>query len=195
MLYVVSGFKRTGTSMMMHALIAGGLDGVYSEQRQHITDKIPEGEYNPNPNGFYECVSVNPQIMEASDGKVIKVFGKELVGMQHVFDNGLRVVYMTRPFDDVIASLRLLGGKKPKAKPIDQDRIDKFAEDQAAIVKLLNNRKDIKSLTVLSFYDVVEYPRTHFEILAEGGWPIDPDKCAAAVNPNYVHVREGKYGL
>ena len=56
MLYVVSGFKRTGTSMMMHALIAGGLDGVYSEQRQHITDKIPEGEYNPNPNGFYEYV-------------------------------------------------------------------------------------------------------------------------------------------
>lgn len=54
MLYVVTGFPRSGTSMMMRCLQFAGIEPVVSRSREAMMAKRNIGEYAANPNGFYE---------------------------------------------------------------------------------------------------------------------------------------------
>ena len=47
-LYVVSGFMRTGTSMMMKALEAGGLKVKYKQSREEMRKSFADKYYDPN---------------------------------------------------------------------------------------------------------------------------------------------------
>ena len=49
---MVTGWMRSGTSAMMQALIAGGLDPIYSEERERIMQKRKDA----NPRGWYELL-------------------------------------------------------------------------------------------------------------------------------------------
>ena len=53
-LYVVSGFMRTGTSMMMKALEAGGLEACYRQSREEMRLRFADEHYDPNVGGLYE---------------------------------------------------------------------------------------------------------------------------------------------
>ncbi len=53
MIYLVSGDMRTGTSMMMQALEAGGLEAVYNENRDRMNQQYGDKDYQPNGGGFY----------------------------------------------------------------------------------------------------------------------------------------------
>ena len=54
MLYIVSGFMRTGTSMMMKALEAGGLEAAYQQSREAMRKRYADEHYDPNVGGRYE---------------------------------------------------------------------------------------------------------------------------------------------
>jgi hypothetical protein len=54
MLYVVTGFPRSGTSMMMRCLQFAGVQPVVSQEREARMAKRNAGEYAANPYGFYE---------------------------------------------------------------------------------------------------------------------------------------------
>ena len=74
-IYVVSGLPRSGTSMMMKMLEAGGLEPV--------TDGIRSAD-NDNPKGYYELEAVkrtkqDPSWVEPARGKpTIKIGSGEL---------------------------------------------------------------------------------------------------------------------
>ena len=70
-LTIVSGLPRSGTSMMMQVLCAGGLAPLADHQRQADED---------NPRGYYEFEAVkrtrqDPTWLMASHGKVVKIAG------------------------------------------------------------------------------------------------------------------------
>lgn len=54
MLYVVTGFPRSGTSMMMRCLQFAGIEPVVSAAREAMMAKRNVGEYAANPYGFFE---------------------------------------------------------------------------------------------------------------------------------------------
>lgn len=45
MIYIVSGFMRSGTSMMMQALIAGGMQASFSTQRNQFANNLADDYY------------------------------------------------------------------------------------------------------------------------------------------------------
>lgn len=76
MIYIVTGFMRSGTSMMCECLEAGGMSVVKSESRDRFGAAHSDERYAVNPNGLYEP---NPGDMQTDgwprmhDGKAIKV--------------------------------------------------------------------------------------------------------------------------
>ena len=95
---VVSGLPRSGTSMMMQMLEAGGLPVLTDGARRPDED---------NPKGYYEYagakkLAADNSWLEASQGKAVKIIAQLLPGLRQGFN--YRVLFMERPVQEVIAS-------------------------------------------------------------------------------------------
>jgi hypothetical protein len=182
--FMVSGYMRTGTSMMMRALEAGGLEVVARESRDEYRKKFADEYYDPNEGGLYE---LERQDYKAFDfplkykGKLIKCL---MAGKAHIaVVPKLKVVFMRRDFEEIRQSYQAffdneLGAPKERLEALIKDSIEQ-----------LRNRKDC-DLQVFWYRDVVENPKKYFEILKNDGWPIDVEKAAAIVNPELCRFRK-----
>ena len=109
MITVVSGLPRSGTSLMMQMLRAGGMHLLVDDQRP-----ADEG----NPNGYFEDARVKRLERDASwireaEGKVVKVVSLLLQALPR--EHRYQVVFMERDLEEILASqrklLRRLGGE------------------------------------------------------------------------------------
>lgn len=95
---IVSGLPRSGTSMMMRMLEAGGVPVLVDNLRPADED---------NPNGYYEFERVKKVGEDASwlgdaRGKAVKMVYRLLYDLPG--DGSYQVIFMTRKLDEVIAS-------------------------------------------------------------------------------------------
>ncbi|MBK5298234.1 MAG: sulfotransferase family protein [Vicinamibacteria bacterium] len=97
---VVSGLPRSGTSMMMQMLQAGGLE--------IVTDAVrtPDGS---NPKGYFEFEAVKdldkgapPAWLAGARGKAVKIVSSLVRWLPETYD--YQVIFMERNLDEVIAS-------------------------------------------------------------------------------------------
>ena len=98
MIVVVSGLPRSGTSLMMQILHAGGMPLLIDDQRPADAD---------NPNGYWEYESVkhlqqDNAWMSQAEGKAVKVVSALLpyLPQHHTY----KIVFMHRPMQEVLAS-------------------------------------------------------------------------------------------
>lgn len=98
MITVVSGIPRSGTSLMMQMVSAGGLSALTDGQRS------PDAS---NPRGYFELEPIrtlaqNPEVISGAEGKVVKIISSLLTFLpkQHEY----RVIFMRRPLEEVLAS-------------------------------------------------------------------------------------------
>ena len=103
---IVSGMPRSGTSMMMQMLAAGGLD--------ILTDNIRENDEN-NPKGYLEYQKVkklasdNSWISEGQN-KVVKIIAQLLQHLPAIYQ--YKVIFMEREMEEIIKSQQIMLGKK-----------------------------------------------------------------------------------
>jgi hypothetical protein len=97
---VVSGLPRSGTSMMMQMLEAGGIE-VFSD---HL--RRPDAD---NPKGYYEHERVKEldqnkrqTWLGAAQGKAVKVISQLLKELPHVYF--YKIIFMNRDLQEVLAS-------------------------------------------------------------------------------------------
>ena len=95
---VVSGLPRSGTSMMMRAIHAGGIEA--------LTDHLRTADED-NPKGYFEFEPVKKTKEDASwlrdaGGKVVKMVYRLLYDLPGEYD--YRVVFMQRDIGEVLAS-------------------------------------------------------------------------------------------
>lgn len=99
-LTIVSGLPRSGTSMMMRMLEAGGIPPIIDGLREADID---------NPRGYYEFeaakkVKEDTSWLDGSDGKSVKMVYQLLYDLPT--DREYRVLFMRRKIDEVLASQR-----------------------------------------------------------------------------------------
>ena len=98
---VVSGLPRSGTSLMMKMLEAGGLVVVQDGIREADTD---------NPKGYYEFERVKQMDkgdtgwMAEAQGKVVKIISALLIHMPADYEYD--VIFMRRHMEEILASQR-----------------------------------------------------------------------------------------
>jgi hypothetical protein len=95
---VVSGLPRSGTSLMMQMLAAGGMSAVTDGERQADAD---------NPRGYFEWERLKllprqPDCIAETEGKVVKVISQLLFALPAGHE--YRVIFMQRPLPEVVAS-------------------------------------------------------------------------------------------
>ena len=103
---IVSGLPRSGTSMMMKMLEAGG--------QPILTDNLREADVN-NPNGYYEFERVK-QLPEGdygwaldAKGKVVKIVTGLIMHLPS--DYNFKVVFMQRAMKEVLSSQKKMLGR------------------------------------------------------------------------------------
>jgi len=119
-LTIVSGLPRSGTSMMMRMIDAGGLPA--------LTDNVRKADVD-NPRGYYEYEAVkktkdDPAWLEHANGKVVKMVYRLLYDLPAT--HNYRVVFMRRNLEEVIASQDVMLSRRGRES--DQFSKDKLAE-------------------------------------------------------------------
>lgn len=145
MITIVSGLPRSGTSMMMRILEAGGLavltDGV----------RTPDAD---NPNGYYEFARVKHTREDSSwlvqaEGKVVKMVYKLLYDLPP--DRPYSIIFMQRTLKEVVASqAQMLArlGRVPAGTSDEHALVGAFAAEVAAVRAWLRNRPCFRVLYV-----------------------------------------------
>src|SRR5215475_10385621 len=98
MITIVSGLPRSGTSLMMQMLTAGGMSAVSDGERVADTD---------NPRGYLEWERIKqlpkePGIIAEGEGKVVKVISQLLLALPAGHE--YKVIFMQRALPEVMAS-------------------------------------------------------------------------------------------
>jgi hypothetical protein len=115
MITIVSGLPRSGTSLMMQMLVAGGMTALSDGERRADTD---------NPRGYLEWERIkqlpnDPACIAEGEGKVVKVISRLLLSLPAGHE--YRIIFMQRPLPEVLASqdemLRRRGTYKEGADP------------------------------------------------------------------------------
>ncbi len=183
--YFVSGYMRTGTSMMMQALEAGGLEPAFNPVRDKMNKDFGDKDYKPNPGGFYELhrkeYSQNgfPKMYE---GKLIKLLWG---GITKIAVGNYKVVFMMRDPEEIRQSYEaFFRGSAPE----NLKNYDRMMKDT---IDMLKNRKDTE-LIILKYRDVIENPRREFLKLREARWAIDLEECIKFINPDLCRFKKEK---
>ena len=211
--YIVGGSQRTGTSMMMQALMAGGLEADYDPNRDRMNDQHGDEHYKPNAGGFYELRREKYQAIgfpRAHEGKLIKVLNEGILKIAPRDPaDPYRIVFMRRDPEEMRQSWQAFFGPN-STHPVlrgTMGDVDDWCTMQPAtkrdlraiewacveqrmndIVGTLRNRVDC-DVQELWYREVVMEPALVFDMLAEAGWPIDPEKATAVIDPALCHMR------
>jgi hypothetical protein len=182
--YIVSGYPRSGTSMMMDALITGGLDGAYS------SPKVPRSNnnavYSPNPNGFFELVNneqQEPWHPKKFAGKVMKaIYGI----LPQLAPGNYKVIFMLRNPEEIRASNAKMS---KRTRPLNRALTDEdYFSKMSHYLSIADLRPDMEALQVW-YPAVLADPTTQFERIRDFGIPIDPEAAASIVNPKLYRNR------
>lgn len=179
MIYVIAGYPRSGTSMMMAALEAGGLPVAKSAARER--HNRPDGTYRPNRDGLYELPTVEqwePGWPRQHDGKAVKCLVRWL---RHLCVHDYRVVFMRRDPEEIRQSYRAAFGEETTVERIEAE----ITEARAALA----NRRDVRDVQELWYGDVLERPEA---ALLSLDWPIDVQDAASVVEPRLYRFRREK---
>jgi hypothetical protein len=98
MITIVSGLPRSGTSLMMQMLVAGGMQPLADGERKPDAD---------NPRGYLEWERIkqlpaDPGLIAEAEGKVVKVISRLLLALPSGHE--YRIILMQRPMPEVLAS-------------------------------------------------------------------------------------------
>jgi len=177
---IVSGLPRSGTSMMMQVLEAGGIPVLTDNIRQKDED---------NPKGYYEFEPVKKTKDDSSwvptaKGKAVKMVYSLLYDLPNQYE--YRVIFMRRNMDEVLASqknmLKRLG--KQGAKVSDEKLAELFKAQLDKFALWIASKKNFSILSV-DYKDMIISPKVECERINKFlGGILDIEAAAAVVNPS-----------
>lgn len=181
--YIVSGYMRTGTSMMMKALEAGGLEPVYNKNRDKMNERFGDEYYEPNEGGFYELEVRDYREFDFPkkfEGKLIKCLWG---GLMKMIVGKYKIAFMMRDPEEIRQSYEGFFNQSPPSS------FKNYKEQMKNSIEMMRNRKDVE-ITVLNYRDVIENPEKEFMKLKDADWEIDVNKSISTVNSNLFRFRK-----
>ncbi len=194
---VVSGLPRSGTSLMMQMLAAGGIPPLTDAQR--TADES-------NPRGYLELEAVKRLKQDRSwlpeaQGKVVKVIHLLLPELVAPVAGSagdtlrFRVVMMRRPVEEVVASQRAMLARQGKtAAALPDAQLGKLFLDQLErLERLLSGQPNFQVCTVQYPYLVANPAVEAARINTFLGGSLDETAMAQAVDPVLHRIQKGQF--
>jgi hypothetical protein len=188
---VVSGLPRSGTSMAMKMLEAGGMATVADHVRSADED---------NPKGYFEDERVKDLAamedktwLRAARGKVIKVVSSLLTHLPP--DNDYKVVFMRRNLHEVLASqAKMLERRGEDSHTGDDELLAMYRAHLDKVEFQLRFRAHFEALYV-NYTDVLADPAAEARRIADFvGGGLDVARMTGAVDGSLYRNRAGEGG-
>ena len=183
---IVSGLPRSGTSMMMKMLEAGGIE--------LLTDGVRRADAD-NPKGYFEYERVkalrkgDQAWLAEARGKAVKVISELLKWLPEEYE--YRVVFMCRNIDEMLASQRAMLARmgKPSTEAEEQKLAGLYRKHLQDIEAWLGERPNSEVLYV-TYGDLLADPANHLPRIREFlGRSLNIDSMAAVVDPALYRQR------
>jgi hypothetical protein len=152
---VVSGLPRSGTSMMMRMLEAGGIPVIADGIRKPDADN-PEGYYEYEP---VKALKSDSSWLEDAGGRVVKIIYLLLRDLPNAYQYD--VIFMRRAVEEVVASQDEMlrhGGASPDSEE-SMRLVTMFRNEVRVAEEWLASRPNFRVLYV-EYREVIDHPRT-----------------------------------
>lgn len=188
-IYVVSGLPRSGTSMMMRMLEAGGIAPFTDGERSADID---------NPEGYYEYRRVMDLEQEPDKSWVRGARGHALKVISFLLrhlpdDNAYRIVYMRRSLDEVLVSQdKMLDRLGRAAKGGDMEAMKEAYRNDIVAARLFARKQPNMEMIELQYAEAVADPSAAARRVNQFlGRRLDEAAMAAAVKAQLYRNRSG----
>ncbi|RMF62436.1 MAG: sulfotransferase family protein [Calditrichaeota bacterium] len=183
---VVSGLPRSGTSMMMKMLEAGGLEPLVDNIRKPDED---------NPKGYYEFEAVkeldknNTAWLKDAGGKVVKIISQLLQYLPS--DHRYKVLFMRRKMAEILASQKqmLIRRGEPTDRVSDEEMAKMFELHLMKVESWLAKQPNFDVLYI-NYNEVLENPAAFIPKINEFlGGSLDTGKMATVIDKSLHRQR------
>lgn len=154
MITIVSGLPRSGTSLMMQMLVAGGMTPLTDGERVADSD---------NPCGYLEWERIkqlpsDPDCIAEAEGKVVKVISRLLLALPAGHE--YRVIFMQRPLAEVLASQDQMMRRRGTFKGATNSSVmaAAFEKHLREVYAWLDGKPYVKSIRV-AYHDALKQPQ------------------------------------
>jgi hypothetical protein len=136
---IVTGLPRSGTSMMMQILAAGGMEV--------LTDQIRAADED-NPRGYYEIekikdLSKDSSLLDEAAGKAVKIITKLLIYLPS--EHSYQIIFVDRKLEEVLASQKMMLMRRGKhTDAVDDKKLsDLFSRHLKDTKKWISNQPNM----------------------------------------------------
>ena len=187
---VVSGLPRSGTSMMMKMLEAGGLP--------LLVDNLRIGD-DDNPAGYYEFEPVKKLSQGASEwladaqGKVLKVIAALITHLPATYS--YQIIFMRRDMSEILASQKkmLLNRGEDPNKISDAEMAQLFEKHLFKVLSWIDQQPNMRKIEV-SYNMLFKDPKPNIaQINRFLGNILDGEKMLEVINPDLYRQRNRPY--
>jgi hypothetical protein len=151
---IVSGLPRSGTSMMMKMLQAGGLE--------IVTDDIRKADED-NPRGYFEFEKVkkikqDSSWLDSTKGKAFKMVSQLLYDLP--LDRNYKIIFLRRNMQEILASQRKMLQRQSSYNDSEDDvKMGKLFEKHLTEIEGWLKAQKNMSTIYINYNDVIEHPR------------------------------------
>ena len=174
---IVSGLPRSGTSMMMRMLEAGGMDLVVDNVRKADED---------NPVGYFEFEQVKKikediSWLDGVRGRAVKMVSELL---RHLpAHNRYKVIFMRRDMQEMLKSQRTMLERKGVKDSINDEEMARFFQKHVADIEEWLRKQPHIDVLYINYNDAVKEPlKSARQVNAFLANTLNADKMAAAVD-------------
>ncbi len=186
---IVSGLPRSGTSMMMRMLEAGGISSLTDQVRTADTD---------NPHGYYELEEVkqlrNGNIIWLAEakGKVVKIISELLKNLSpaHTY----KIIFMQREMNEILASQRqmLIRRGKQQNNISDAEMAKLFDKHLKSVMAWIHEQPNIEVIYV-SYNETLKNPTEQVKIINQFlGNVLDENRMVSMIDPTLYRQQFGE---
>jgi len=187
---VVSGLPRSGTSMMMKMLEAGGLP--------LLVDNLRIGD-DDNPAGYYEFEPVkklsqgDSEWLADAQGKVLKVIAALITHLPATYS--YQIIFMRRDMSEILASQKkmLLNRGEDPDKISDAEMAQLFEKHLFKVLSWIDQQPNMRKIEV-SYNMLFKDPKPNIaQINRFLGNILDGEKMLEVINPDLYRQRNRPY--
>lgn len=183
---IVSGLPRSGTSMMMRMLEAGGMD--------ILTDAIRVADES-NPKGYYEYERVkklregDTSWLSHAEGKVVKVISFLLKDLP--LNQTYKIIFMQRKMEEVLSSQKKMLQRRGEVTDdgTDLTLAASFEKHLRQTQEWLKQQKDFRVYYV-SYNDLLANPDSYIDAISQFlSIPLHSDRMREVIDKNLYRNR------
>lgn len=184
--YFVSGLERSGTSLLMQILHAGGVPMAFDTESRPPDDNNPRGYFELEGGKIINSLMEGQFPLEDYRGQFIKITA---YGLKFLPEGRYKIIYSLRNLEEILDSME----KMARIKDEDRDETrEAFSRLNEMIRGLISKREDADVLFV-SYNDIIADPRTWVKKIHQflEAPDADLDKMIESVDQRLYRNRRG----